>query len=66
MTIKDPASLTWFIRHRLLMLLGQELTKILTKNKKITALEKDIAPRTSHIIKQDLKQQKQVNALPLD
>ena len=37
------------------MLLGQKLTKILSKNKKIMAQEMDIAPRTmNRIIKQDL------------
>jgi hypothetical protein len=33
MTVKDPAGLMWFVRHRLLMLLGQELIKILSENK---------------------------------
>jgi hypothetical protein len=52
-TIKDPAVLAWFICHRLL--LGQELTEILPRTKKIMAWEIDIAPRTmSRIIKQDL------------
>ena len=33
MTVKDPAGLAWFIRYRLLMLLGQELTEILSEKK---------------------------------
>ena len=41
MTIKDLAGLVLFVHHRLLMLLGQELTEILSKNnKKIMAWEK--------------------------
>jgi hypothetical protein len=53
-TIKDPAGLTWFVCHRLLTLLDQEITKILSENKKIVAWEIDIVPRTmSCIIKQD-------------
>ena len=56
MTVKDLAGLMWFLRHSLSMLLGQELTKILSENKKIMAQEMDIAPRTmSHIIKQDFR-----------
>ena len=58
----------WFIRHRLLKLLGQELTEILSENKKIMAQEIDIAPRNMRrIIKQDLglSNNKQDNALPL-
>ena len=51
------------------MLLDQELTEILSKNKqKIMAQEMDIAPRTmSRIIKQDMRltNEKQDNALPL-
>ena len=55
MAVKEPAGLAWFICHRLLMQLGQELTKILSNNKKIMAWEMDIVPRTmSRIIKQDL------------
>ena len=55
MTVKDPASLAWFVRCKLLTLLGQELTEILSENKKIMAREMDIAPRTmSRSIKQDL------------
>ena len=58
----------WFIRHRLLKLLGQELTEILSENKKIMAQEIDIAPRNMRrIIKQDLglSNNKQDNALLL-
>ena len=32
--VKDTAGLARFVRYRLLMLLGQELTEILCKNKK--------------------------------
>jgi hypothetical protein len=32
--IKGPVGLMWFIHLRLLMLLGQELTKFLPENKK--------------------------------
>ena len=46
----------WFICHRLLLLLGQELTKIMSDIKKIMAQEIDIVPRNmSHIIKQDFE-----------
>ena len=55
MTVKDPAGLAWFVSHRYLMLLVQELTEILSENKKIMAREIDIVPKTmSRIIKQDL------------
>ena len=48
MTVKDLVSLMWSVCHRLLMLLGQESAKIMTR-------EMDIAPKTmSRIIKQDL------------
>jgi hypothetical protein len=54
-TVKDPADLALFLLYRLLMLLGQELTKILSKNKEIMTWEIDIVPKTlSRIIKQDL------------
>ena len=33
-TVKDPSGLAWFVRNRLSMLLGQELTEILSENKK--------------------------------
>ena len=57
------------IHHRLLMLLGQELTKILSKKQKIIAQEMDIMPRTMRcIIKQGSRlgafKQQQENALP--
>ena len=53
--VKVPAGLAWFVRHRLLMLLGQGFTEILPENKKIIAREMDIAQRTmSCIIKQHL------------
>ena len=32
---KDPADFAWFVRHKLLMLLGQELTKLLSEKKKL-------------------------------
>jgi hypothetical protein len=55
-TVQDPAGLAWFVHHRLLTLLGQKLTEILSENKKIMAWEMDIAPRNmSHIINQDLE-----------
>jgi hypothetical protein len=57
MTVKDPTGLTWFVCHRISMLLGKKLTEIMSKNKKtkIMAREMDIAPTTtSCIIKQDL------------
>ena len=31
---KDPTDLAWFVRHRLSTLLGQELTKTMSENKK--------------------------------
>ena len=34
MTVEDPAGLAWYLRRRLLWLLGQELTEILSENKK--------------------------------
>ena len=56
MTIKIPAGLAWFIHHMLILLLGQELTEILSK------MEMDTAPRTmSHM---GLSNDKQENALP--
>jgi hypothetical protein len=67
-TIYDPAGLMWFICHRFLKVLGQELTEILSKNKKIMAWEMDIVPRAmSRITKQDsgLSNDKQENALLL-
>ena len=55
MTIKDPAGFAWFVRHRLLKLLSQELTEIQSENKKSWLAKMDIAPRiVGHIIKQDL------------
>ena len=56
MAIKDLADLAWFTHQMLPMLLGQELTEILSESKKNHGLGNDIAPRTmSHIIKQDLE-----------
>ena len=53
--LKDLASLAWFVLHILLMLLGQELIKILSENTKIMAWEMDMSLRTmSCNIKQDL------------
>ena len=68
MAVNDLAGLMQIVRHRLLKLLGQELTKILSKHKEIMAWEFDIAPRTmSHIIKHDLglSNDKEDNVLPL-
>ena len=67
MTIEDLAGLSWFVRLRLLKLLGQELPEILYE---IMASEMDIAPRTMiHIINRTLclglSNNKQNNALPL-
>ena len=64
MTIKDPTGVTWFVHHRLLMLLGQELITIVQKQK-IMAWEMDIALRTMSRITKDLglSNDKQDNAL---
>jgi hypothetical protein len=65
-TIKDPAGLAWFVCHRSLMLLGQELTEILSENKKIMAREKYIVPRTMSCIIKDLRlSNDKHDALPL-
>ena len=48
MTAKDLTSLTWFVRHRLSMLLGQELIKILSENKN-SWLGKWILPRETSV-----------------
>ena len=37
MTVKDPADLAWFVRHRLSTMLGQESTEILSEKKKHTS-----------------------------
>ena len=68
MTVKDLVGLAWFVRHRLLTLLGQELTEILYEIKTMSR-EIDIAPRSMSRINKTwdlgLSNDKQDNALPL-